>query len=236
MGIFDWLFNFAKAQSEPVVPQQPKPEPKFVASKVRVRGVDLSHHNSPPDFKAMKAGGYEFVFLKATESTGYVDPTFHHRWAQAKDAGILRGAYHFFRPQHDAKAQAEHFLSVIGKLEANDLPCVFDWEVVDGVGRDKQIPAANVWLDIVHKATGKRPIIYGGPSFLADSMKPPVDFAAYKLWIANYGVKVPKVPAPWGHWTFWQDSEAGVAPGVAGHCDIDYFNGSIDELSAFAKS
>jgi GH25 family lysozyme M1 (1,4-beta-N-acetylmuramidase) len=53
-----------------------------------------------------------FMFLKATDGTGFVDGTFATRRQKLAQLGIPRGAYHFARPG-DASAQAAHFVDVV---------------------------------------------------------------------------------------------------------------------------
>jgi GH25 family lysozyme M1 (1,4-beta-N-acetylmuramidase) len=56
------------------------------------------------------------------------------------------------------------------------------------------------------------------------------------LWIANYGVSSPSIPAPWASsgYAFWQYSSTGSVPGITGNCDLDTFNGSMTSLLKFA--
>jgi lysozyme len=214
-----------KPEPVPTKPSAPPSDPK-----ARVRGVDVSHHNESVDFKAMKAAGWHFAFMKATEAAGFEDSKFKARWAAAKEAGVMVGAYHFFRANVDPAKQAEHFISNLKEVSAGDLPPVMDWETKDNTERLTHIIRGRVFLEMVERATGRRPIIYTGPSFAGDFLKLPAEFAKYPLWVAHYQTKQPRVPAPWKTWTFWQDSETGVVPGVANRCDTNYFMGSIEDL------
>lgn len=36
-----------------------------------------------------------------------------------------------------------------------------------------------------------------------------------------------------GNWTFWQYCSTGAVPGIRGRCDLDVFNGTLEELQAF---
>lgn len=76
-------------------------------------GVDLSHWQASVDL-AKADETLDFVFLKATESTSYVDPTFGPRWRALDARSMPRGAYHFGHPASPASAQAAHFLSIVG--------------------------------------------------------------------------------------------------------------------------
>ena len=83
--------------------------------------------------------------------------------------GLLRGAYHFFRCNVDAKKQADYFIDYVKSVKDDcELPPVLDLETNDGVNKEKIVPAAKVWLDRVEAAFGKKPIIYSGQYFLQD--------------------------------------------------------------------
>ena len=62
-----------------------------------VPGIDVSYWNSGIDWPKVRATGQRFVFVKATEAASYRDPTFDDIWLGGKSAGLLRGAYLFFR-------------------------------------------------------------------------------------------------------------------------------------------
>ena len=71
-----------------------------------VQGVDVSHYDGTIDWVKAHASGIDFAFMKATESTDFIDPNFATNWQAAAAAGVIRGAYHFFRPEVDPVAQA----------------------------------------------------------------------------------------------------------------------------------
>lgn len=200
---------------------------KVPAGSVTVRGLDVSHYQGNIDFHQVKASGQAFVFAKCTEYNA--DDKYAQNKAGAKAAGLLFGGYHFFHPSRDAKGQADTFLK-IAKLVAGDLLPVLDWESTDGVPSSLDRARGRVWLDAVEKACGKTPIIYGSPYFL-QALALDDSFKRYPLWVANYGVSAPLVPAPWKTWTFWQNSDKGNIPGVPGsHEDTDLFNGPLENL------
>ena len=71
-----------------------------------VPGIDVSYWNAGIDWPKVRAAGQRYVFIKASESTFYKDPTFDDNWFGAKSAGLLRGAYHFFRCNADATMES----------------------------------------------------------------------------------------------------------------------------------
>lgn len=231
----DGLFG----KSTPAAQGGQSPTPSAADIKGPLRGIDLSHHNDSVNLKAVKySGKWFFVFLKSTQGIGFIDNHFKSRWGECGSVGLLRSAYHYFEPGQDGVAQAKHMLSVTGTLEKGDLPCVLDWESQDKVPRDTQVSRAKDFLDFIEGETGVTPIIYGG--HMIREMKLGQEFARYPLWCANYQVSSPKIGTPWINgpgWTFWQDAEDGLCPGLpkGRTVDTDWFKGSLNELKALCK-
>ena len=210
-----------------------------------VPGIDVSYWDAGIDWPKVRATGQRFVFAKATEGDFYSDPTFDDNWFGAKSAGLLRGAYHFFRCNVDAKKQADYFINYVKSVNDNgELPPVLDLESNDGQKKEKIIPAVKVWLDRVEGAFGRKPIIYSGQYFLQDYLSeagggPPAWAKDYPLWLAQYpnqyveGSK-PYLPRGWYNWTIWQYSEKGQVNGINASVDMNLFNGSLDDLYKFA--
>jgi lysozyme len=197
-----------------------------------IAGIDVSNWNQEIHWKMVRGLGYEFAFIKATEGTTLVDESFASHWAGAKAESLPRGAYHFYHSNRDPVEQANHFCKTIGEIELTDMPCVMDWETVDGLMlMTKQVQDAFIFLDTVENLTKKRPIIYGSPYFL-ESLGGDPELKEYPLWIAHYGVKAPLIPPPWATWSFWQENDARSLPGL-GRCDTNFFNGTIEQLNTF---
>jgi GH25 family lysozyme M1 (1,4-beta-N-acetylmuramidase) len=210
-----------------------------------VPGIDVSYWDAGIDWPKVRATGQRFVFAKATEGDFYADPTFDDNWFGAKSAGLLRGAYHFFRCNVDPKKQAAKFIDYVKSMKDDgELPPVIDLESNDGQTKDKIISRVKTWLDLVEGVFGKKPIIYSGQYFLQDYLSeagggPPAWAKEYPLWIAQYpNVYVegsqPFLPRGWFKWTFWQYSEKGVVNGINAKVDLDLFNGTLEDLYKFA--
>jgi len=210
-----------------------------------VPGIDVSYWDSGIDWPKVRATGQRFVIAKATEGITYKDPTFDDNWFGAKSAGLLRGAYHFFRSNVDAKKQADYFINYVKTVKDNgELPPVLDLETNDGVSKEKIVPAVKIWLDRVESAFGKKPIIYSGQYFLQDYLVvagggPPTWAKDYPLWLAQYpnqyveGMK-PFLPRGWFNWIIWQYSDKGRVNGINASADMNLFNGTLEELYRFA--
>ncbi len=195
------------------------------------QGIDVSHYQGTVSWPDVRQAGIEFAFAKATDGLTWTDPQFAVNWQQMQAAGVLRGAYHFFEPTDDATGQAQFFLQTV-QLVAGDLPPALDVETAassatalwDGVA---------TWLQTVAAATGVQPFLYLDPTF-ADENQAPASLAAYPLWIADYGVVQPTLPAGWSGWTIWQNSETGVVQGIESAVDLDVLDGPIANLAALA--
>ena len=210
-----------------------------------VPGIDVSYWQSGIDWPKVRATGQRFVFVKATEGEGYADPTFDDNWVGAKTSGLLRGAYCFFHPNQDAKKQADRFTNVMKALNDNgELPCILDLEVTDSVPGDKIITKAKTWLNEIEQAFGRKPMIYSGVSFLETNFSepgggPPAWTKDYPFWLGWYpnhytlGMS-PLMPRGWFKWNFWQYSQKGLINGINTKVNLNLFNGTLEELYAFA--
>ena len=210
-----------------------------------VKGIDVSHFQGSIDWGKVAAQGIGFAFVKATDGLG-TDANFTANWSGANQAGLIRGAYHFFRPKLSAIDQAKHFCEVVGSLAVGDLPPVLDVESIPlkpGPGDDwDALPTPDArakvvsdWLTFVSGALQKTPILYTNRSFWQPKFGVASAFASYPLWIAAYS-KAPVIPAGWQRWMFWQQTDKGQVSGINGAVDLDQFNGTMDDLEQFAQA
>lgn len=201
---------------------------------VTLLGIDVSDYQERVDWQAVAKSGVSFGFAKATEGETFVSDTFATNWAGMKAAGLVRGAYHFFRPAGDPIAQANLFLRT-AKLAIGDLPAVLDVEVKDGVGASELNRRVAQWLNVVETATKRQAIIYTSLNFWREALNNSDAFRGHPLWIAQYGVEAPELPGNWSQWAFWQYSDAGKIAGVAGGVDVNRFNGPLASLRDLAQ-
>lgn len=192
-------------------------------------GIDVSHWQGAITWSKVAGAGYGFVYAKATEGKTFNDPNYAANRSGAKAAGMLFGAYHFASPDtsaNDAVLEADHFANVAGPV-SGELKPVLDIESSGGLSTTALINWAQAWLDEARAKIGVRPVIYSGPYFWRTYMGDTTQFAAegYKnLWIANWNVPAPDVPAQnWdgNGWSVWQYSDCGSVPGISGCVDLD---------------
>jgi lysozyme len=155
--------------------------------------------------------------------------------AGAKAAGVLRGAYQYFRPSRDGAEQAKNFLAILGD-DIGEFPPTADVETSDGVSAKKLANELANWVEVVGARTGRTPIIYTAPG-LWSGWHMPAGFGADPLWVAHWtNAKQPRIPQGWTDWTFWQYSSNTRVPGIPARVDGDVFHGNLDELKAFAAT
>ncbi|SDP95143.1 Lyzozyme M1 (1,4-beta-N-acetylmuramidase), GH25 family [Actinopolyspora xinjiangensis] len=89
-----------------------------------IYGIDVSHYQGSFDMRRARSEAFEFVFIKATEGSGFVDDRFADNLATARGAGLLVAAYHYQREGVAAAAQADH----IARVVPADVPVILDVE------------------------------------------------------------------------------------------------------------
>ena len=95
------------------------PEPGW---RYEVSGVDVSHHQGQIDWDALSADGTTVAYIKATEGGDWTDDRFSVNWEEADDAGVLRGAFHFFTLCTPGVDQAEHMIATVPDQPRNAAP------------------------------------------------------------------------------------------------------------------
>jgi len=195
----------------------------------KVHGIDVSHHQGEVDWEAVKATDKQeypirFVFMKATEGGDHKDRLFVDNFRQAREVGLVRGAYHFYNPNTDPIRQADFFISQV-KLETGDLAPVLD---IERKPRNKaQLQADLVkFLNRLEQHYGVKPIIYTSYKYRLHYLDTP-ELSSYPLWIAHYYVDALSYDGPW---QFWQHTDYGTVPGIEENVDLNVFNGSWNDL------
>ncbi|OAQ42148.1 glycoside hydrolase [Pedobacter psychrophilus] len=203
-----------------------------IPRKYYVHGIDVSSYQSKIDWQkvnAMEFNGIKinFAFIKATEGVTLVDPYFQRNWRESKKSGVIRGAYHYFKPKKSGIWQARFFLQTL-KVEAGDLPPVVDIEESAGLSPDELVPNLQDFLDEVERKTKVKPIIYTGYQFYKENLKG--NFNDYPLWIAHYYQPKLKLDSK-THWDFWQHADNAHIDGIKSKVDMNVFNGELEDLS-----
>jgi len=197
-----------------------------------VHGTDISRYQQDVDWHELRRSRISFAYIKATEGGDRLDDYFSRNWHQAKEAGVARGAYHFYYFCRSAEDQARWFIRNVPK-DGAALPPVLDMEWNHASATCKLRPAAEtirhnmqIFLDMIEQHYEKRPVIYTTMDFFEDNGLH--HFSHYPLWLRSVAghpeEKYGKHP-----WTFWQYTGTGSIPGIKGDADINVFAGSHEE-------
>ncbi|REJ74782.1 MAG: hypothetical protein DWQ36_14210 [Acidobacteria bacterium] len=217
-----------------------RPTPAVFTSAAPV-GFDVSHHQDEIDWPSVASD--QFVYIKLSEGVDYVDPLFAANWGAAAEHGVLRGAYHMFRPEDEVPPQVEWFVSLLqrhGFDPTADLPPALDLESNSGVAKvtpELLRARAEEWLREVQARLRVRPVVYTNPSFWRDELEPEHELVDYPLWVAAYSDEPspPPMENGWTGWTFWQHSENGAVAGVAKPVDLNRFHADGATLRRFVE-
>lgn len=221
-----------------------------------VHGVDVSIYEPRVDWHALRSQGFKFALIRATSGIGYVDSKFASHWNGARDAGLLRGAYHYLIAGQDARRQADLFIATVGS-DMGELPPIVDLEDAynENVPANTIIATCKKVLDFIEQAFGRRPMVYSRKTYLdahfTQNGKAPAWAKDYDIWVAQYpwtfnaatmpNVNMPQHPPGWKDWKFWQYSETAIIEGVTDEnnlptrIDLNWFRGTEAELYQFAK-
>ncbi|MBF9236168.1 glycoside hydrolase family 25 protein [Hymenobacter sp. BT683] len=192
-----------------------------------VHGIDVSAYQGRIDWPEVARHGVRFAFIKATEGGTMRDARFARNWREARKAGVLCGAYHYFQPKRDGKLQADLFARTV-PIGPGDLPPVLDIEAPNF--HDVAVLRREVgrWLRLMEAHYGVRPILYSNYSYYKRYLAG--HFDDYPLWLAHYEVERPSMPA--NKWIIWQHSDEAYVPGIRGVVDFNVFQGNFKALQA----
>lgn len=192
-------------------------------------GIDVSEYQGKISWSYVdtleKKYPIHFVFIRATVGKDRKDRQFDTNWLGAKENKMIRGAYHYYRPNENSLEQAELFITTV-HLQKGDLPPVLD---IEKLPKNQSIANLKLglkrWLKAVESHYGVKPIIYTGERYYDDFLKE--EFSDYLFWIANYNFYREEIGTDW---LFWQFTEKASIPGIKGNVDVNIYNGDLQQL------
>ncbi|CAD6949140.1 unnamed protein product [Tilletia controversa] len=185
-----------------------------------VPGFDISHYQPNVDFASEYSKGARWVYIKATEGTTYTDSSFSSHYTGATNAGLLRGAYHFARPDVSSGAtQANYFISNGGGWsgDGRTLPGALDIEynpygaTCYGLSKSAMTSWIKDFSDTYHAKTGRCPTIYTTTDWWTTCTGSSAFGSTNALWIARYSSSYSSDQSPFpGNQDVWNGSLAGL--------------------------
>jgi lysozyme len=177
------------------------------------RVTDISHHNTVTDLHAAAAAGVWGVIHKATQGTGYRDPTYVQRRPKVAEAGMLWGAYHF-GDNSDPVAQVEAFLAY-AKPGHDTLLCLDYEDHPSGASRTMRPAQMVAFLREIERRTGRKAVLYSGNVIKENIGRlSPTDrdyVTSHLLWLCQYGSQ-PKLPQYFTSTFLWQYTDGRLGP------------------------
>lgn len=192
-------------------------------------GIDVSEYQGKINWSYVdtleKKYPLHYVFIRASVGKDRKDYQFKRNWLGAKENKMIRGAYHYYRPNENSLEQAELFIKTVS-LQKGDLPPVLD---IEKLPKNQSIANLKLglkrWLQAVESHYGVKPIIYTGERYYDDFLKE--EFSDYLFWIANYNLYREEIAEDW---LFWQFTEKASIPGIKGNVDVNIYNGDLQQL------
>jgi lysozyme len=184
---------------------------------MKIKGIDVSHHNDVKDWAKVKADDVKFAMIKATQGVGYKYVDYFRKQAPlALGNGIDIGAYHYatFSTVPEALAQARYFESVIKDYKLT-YPVVCDLEENEAKVSRKQLTDALITFLEYLENKGYFAMWYTGDNFL-DTQLEEERLKPYAGWVARYGSE------PKNHADIWQYTSTGRVNGIIGDVDLNW--------------
>jgi lysozyme len=228
--------------------------PGSAGAGTRATGIDISRFQKTIDWPSVAGAGVGFAFVQASRGSGTdctvkpeqcgADPYFAANRTAAEQVGIRVGAYHrafasggtAADARADALAESDVFLATVGSLQSGELLPVLDVETpFTGMTATTLRTWVRVFVKRVAKRLGHKPMIYtNATSWSATGNTTEFARAKYPLWVAEYNVQRPSVPA--GNWaghgySVWQYTSSGAVAGITGNVDMDRLGTGLAKIT-----
>jgi GH25 family lysozyme M1 (1,4-beta-N-acetylmuramidase) len=203
------------------------------------QGQDVSGYQGSVNWTAQWNAGSRFAYIKATEGTYYTNPSFAQQYNGSYNVGMIRGSYHFARPDTTSGAtQADYFVAHGGgwSKDGKTLPGALDIEYNPYGAECYGLSQASMrsWItsfsNEYHAKTTRWPVLYTTTDWWNTCIG---NYNAWSgnspLWIARYASAVGALPPGYSVYSFWQWSSSATFAG-----DSDVWNGTLARLKVLA--
>ena len=194
-----------------------------------LNGIDIASYQAGINLQKVPC---DFVIVKATQGTKYVNPDFHRAMQQAIGARKLIGCYHY-ASSGGAEEEARHFLKTVRAYIGKAI-LVLDWEQ----GSNANYPSekyAKRFMDYIRSEIGVTCFFYDAKSYVQQHKFKSIANDGYPLWMAQYknwqsqaesGYQTDPWTDKWGYggWDkalIHQYTSAGRLPGWSGRLDLN---------------
>ena len=206
-----------------------------------IQGVDVSGWQAGVNWGAQFNQGARFAYVKATESTTFTNKLFSEQYTGSRNAGMIRGAYHFATPSTSTGAEQARFFVANGggwSADGMTLPPLLDIEynpyATLGNSCFNMSPSQIVnWVrefsNTMQSLTGRKPAIYTTTDWWNTCTGYNAGFSDHALHLARYATEPGTLPTGWTTYSIWQYSSTGPFVG-----DSNVWNGNYRQLKTLA--
>lgn len=204
-----------------------------------MNGIDISSYQAELNAGIVPS---DFVIIKATEGTNYINPTWEEQAGQVIQTNKLLGFYHFASTGNPI-AEADFFISVVKNYIGKAVIVLdFEAEAINAWGN----VGARQFLNRVKEKTGINPMIYMSAE-VTRQFNWSIISSTNPLWVAQYASMNPTgyQSEPWtdgkgyGAWSsaaIHQYSSAGSLANWNGNLDINLAYINSNQWKALAGS
>ncbi len=188
---------------------------------MKIKGIDVSHHQGKINFEKVKNTGIEFVIIRAGygKYTSQKDKFFEENYKNVKSTGLAVGAYwySYANSVQEAVQEAKTCIEII-KGKQFEYPIFFDLEEPKQFAKGKVFCSnlVNAFCNELEK-NGYFAGLYMSRSPL-ESYITSETAGKYALWVAEYNSKCNYK----GKYGMWQYSSKGKIDGISGNVDLNY--------------
>ena len=183
------------------------------------QGIDVSQEQGAIDWKAARAAGVDFAYIRASQGSDMRDENFAANWSESAAADMKRGAYHVFNLCKPGREQATNFIALVPR-EAEALPHALDLEFEGNCAarppRESVLKELSTFIQMTEAHSEKPMILYITREFddayrIGEAIDRP-------LWLRRGGLE----PAYGGRpWVMWQANPKRHVDGIEGDVDWD---------------
>ena len=189
---------------------------------MKLKGIDVSHHNGVVDWDKVKAAGIQFAILRCgygRKSIKQIDKQFERNYRECKRVGMPVGVYHYSyaKTAEDARLEADFMLELIAGKQF-EYPVIFDIEdkTQQALGK-KVLTEITVAFCEKIEAAGYYTAVYSNVDWFINKLDQS-QLEAYDKWLAHW-VTSPR----WGNefGGLWQYSDSGKVDGIDTAVDMN---------------
>lgn len=186
-----------------------------------VRGIDVSHHQGNIHWDSVADDNVKWAYIKASEGGDFRDSLFQQNWIDAKQSGVVRGAYHFLTFCKPGKEQARNFIDAVGKFDSSELIPAIDIEYGGNckvrLTQKEMEELIEEFTQELMRVSKNPPVIYMTHEIYQDYFKGRE--ISNRIWARAIVTSVSRKYR--GNWDVWQYLHRGRVAGIKGPVDLN---------------